>query len=64
MIKRPRDSNQLAKLLVDIATGQIEDKAAPAKAGLTGKVTTRKKKPKIGKPANQKTKPKKTKKQG
>jgi hypothetical protein len=23
---RPRDSNQLAKLIVDIATGQVEDK--------------------------------------
>jgi hypothetical protein len=23
--KRPRDSNQLAKLIVDIATGQVED---------------------------------------
>lgn len=25
-IKRPRDTNQLAKLIVDIATGEIEDK--------------------------------------
>ena len=25
MAKRPRDPNQLAKLIVDIATGQIED---------------------------------------
>jgi hypothetical protein len=24
--KRPRDANQLAKLIVDIATGQIEDR--------------------------------------
>ena len=24
--KRPRDPNQLAKLIVDIATGQVEDK--------------------------------------
>ena len=24
--KRPRDTNQLAKLIVDIATGQVEDK--------------------------------------
>jgi len=26
--KRPRDPNQLAKLIVDIATGQVEDKPA------------------------------------
>ena len=25
--KRPRDSNQLAKLIVDIATGEVEDRA-------------------------------------
>jgi hypothetical protein len=24
--KRPRDANQLAKLIVDIATGQVEDR--------------------------------------
>jgi hypothetical protein len=24
-LKRPRDANQLAKLIVDIATGQVED---------------------------------------
>jgi hypothetical protein len=24
--KRPRDTNQLAKLIVDIATGQVEDR--------------------------------------
>ena len=24
--KRPRDPNQLAKLIVDIATGQVEDR--------------------------------------
>ena len=28
--RRPRDPNQLAKLIVDIATGQVEDKAEPA----------------------------------
>ena len=27
--KRPRDSNQLAKLVVDISTGQVGDKALP-----------------------------------
>jgi hypothetical protein len=26
---RPRDPNQLAKLIVDIATGQVEDKPDP-----------------------------------
>jgi hypothetical protein len=26
--KRPRDSNQLAKLITDIATGQVEDTSA------------------------------------
>lgn len=25
--KRPRDANQLAKLIADIATGEVEDKA-------------------------------------
>jgi hypothetical protein len=25
-LKRPRDANQLAKLIVDIATGQVEDR--------------------------------------
>lgn len=25
--KRPRDANQLAKLIVDIASGEVEDKA-------------------------------------
>ena len=25
--KRPRDANQLAKLIVDIATGEVEDRA-------------------------------------
>lgn len=27
--KRPRDPNQLAKLIVDIATGEAEDQAPP-----------------------------------
>lgn len=29
--KRPRDPNQLAKLIVDIATGQVEDRKLTAK---------------------------------
>ena len=29
--KRPRDTNQLAKLIVDVATGEVND-AAPEKA--------------------------------
>ena len=29
--KRPRDTNQLAKLIVDVATGEVEDKG-PEKA--------------------------------
>jgi hypothetical protein len=29
---RPRDPNQLAKLIVDIATGQVEDKPDPRPA--------------------------------
>ena len=31
MQKRPRDLNQLAKLVVDIATGEAEDKVSPSK---------------------------------
>jgi hypothetical protein len=31
MPKRPRDPNQLAKLIVDIATGESEDNVSPAK---------------------------------
>lgn len=31
MPKRPRDPNQLAKLIVDIATGQVEDSISEAK---------------------------------
>jgi len=29
--KRPRDSNQLAKLVVDIATGEVEDTVSESK---------------------------------
>ena len=29
--KRPTDANQLAKLMVDIATGEVEEIAAPGK---------------------------------
>jgi len=31
MAKRPRDPNQLAKLIVDIASGEAEDVVSPAK---------------------------------
>jgi hypothetical protein len=31
MAKRPRDPNQLAKLIVDIATGEVEDTASESK---------------------------------
>ena len=31
MAKRPRDPNQLAKMIVDIATGEAEDTASPMK---------------------------------
>lgn len=31
MTKRPRDPNQLAKLIVDIATGEAEDTVSDAK---------------------------------
>lgn len=38
--KRPRDTSQLAKRIVDIATGEAEDEASPetdeAKLGRTG----------------------------
>lgn len=30
--KRPRDTNELAKHIVDLATGEAEDEAAPEKA--------------------------------
>jgi hypothetical protein len=31
MAKRPRDLNQLAKLMVDIASGEVEDTVSPKK---------------------------------
>lgn len=31
MAKRPRDPNQLAKMVVDIATGEVEDTVSEAK---------------------------------
>jgi hypothetical protein len=31
MLNRPRDPNQLAKLIVDIATGEVMDDASPQK---------------------------------
>jgi len=31
MAKRPRDPNQLAKLIVDIATGEVEDTVSESK---------------------------------
>lgn len=31
MAKRPRDPNQLAKLIVDMATGETEDTVSPKK---------------------------------
>jgi hypothetical protein len=31
MAKRPRDPNQLAKLIVDIATGEVEDSVSESK---------------------------------
>ena len=31
MSKRPRDPNQLAKLIVDIATGEVEDTVSESK---------------------------------
>ena len=46
--KRPRDANQLAKLIVDIATGQVEDREPTSEeqskttaAVARGKATTR-----------------------
>lgn len=34
--KRPRDANQLAKMIVDIATGEIEEKPNAPKRGAAG----------------------------
>jgi hypothetical protein len=31
--KRPRDPAQLAKLIVDIATGEVEDRVSPDESG-------------------------------
>jgi hypothetical protein len=31
--KRPRDPAQLAKLIVDIATGEVEDRVSPKESG-------------------------------
>jgi hypothetical protein len=40
--KRPRDPNQLAKLIVDIATGQVEDrKPMPEEQGKTAAAVAR-----------------------
>jgi hypothetical protein len=33
MPKRPRDPNQLAKMIVGIATGEVEDSVSPKKRG-------------------------------
>jgi hypothetical protein len=37
MAKRPRDPNQLAKLIVDIATGEAEDTVSPKKRAASGR---------------------------
>jgi hypothetical protein len=40
--KRPRDTNQLAKLMVDILTGQIEDREpTPEEQGKSAAAVTR-----------------------
>jgi len=44
MAKRPRDPNQLAKMIVDIATGEVEDtvsesKRHPIRKGRAGGLT-------------------------
>jgi hypothetical protein len=40
--KRPRDPNQLAKLIVDIATGQVEDRGrTPEEQGKTAAAVAR-----------------------
>ncbi len=46
MKKRPKDPSQLAKLIVDIASGQVEDKqdAPPKKKIEKNKITKTKKK--------------------
>jgi hypothetical protein len=37
-LKRPRDPIQLGKLIVDIATGQVEDRAAEPEASAAAKI--------------------------
>ena len=37
MAKRPRDPNQLAKLIVDIVAGEAEDTVSPAKRNPSGR---------------------------
>ena len=37
-LKRPRDPIQLGKLIVDIATGQVEDRAPEPEASATAKI--------------------------
>lgn len=37
MAKRPRDPNQLAKLIVDIATGEVKDTVSESKKHTSGK---------------------------
>ncbi len=36
--KRPRDPNQAAKLVLDIATGEVQDTLSTAKAASNGRV--------------------------
>jgi hypothetical protein len=41
-LKRPRDANKLAKLIVDIATGQVEDREpTPEEQGKTATAVAR-----------------------
>ncbi len=35
MAKRPRDPNQLAKAILDIATGEVEDTVSPKKRAIS-----------------------------
>jgi hypothetical protein len=37
VVKRPRDPNQLAKLVVDIATGEVDDSVSEVKKVPNGK---------------------------
>ena len=43
MAKRPRDPNQLAKLIVDIATGEAEDTVSDSKRHPSGRQASGKK---------------------